>query len=72
MCDECRIEPCDIRCPNYDMYAENCFHCGHKLRFGTLCYEGDGDKVIHGDCLYEMEAGELIEFFRLEDQGVYY
>ena len=71
MCDECRQNPCDARCPNNtEEIDECCAECGNILEKGEEVYVNNNDEVICLECMENLEIGKIIDFFNLQKEVV--
>ena len=67
MCDICRKNPCDSRCPNADepKFNHYCSSCGEGISEGEEYVENDNGEYIHYVC---PTARELVQFLGYEIQ----
>ena len=62
MCEICRQEPCDSRCPNYTLQNVKyyCDSCGQGIYDGENYLENENGDKRHFDCFYGMR--DLLEW----------
>lgn len=61
MCQECRRDPCDPRCPNYVCNSiRHCSECGGEVWEEMKYYRSDNGLICE-ECLNSMSAKEIIE-----------
>lgn len=71
MCEECRQNPCDARCPNnIEGINECCAECGNILEKGEEVYVNNNDETICLECMESLEIGKIIDFFNLQKEVV--
>lgn len=53
MCDLCRKNPCDYRCPNYDALKSKykCHICNENILIGEEYIKNYNEEYAHIDCL---------------------
>lgn len=53
MCEICRKNPCDFRCPNYKKRKSDyyCSICGEGIISGEEYVRNENDDYVHEDCI---------------------
>lgn len=66
MCEICRENPCNYRCPNYVPYPSNycCSVCNEPIYYGEKYIENNKKEYAHWDCV--CYGTDLVEFLGYE------
>lgn len=53
MCEICKKDPCDFRCPNFvpKSATHYCSICGDGIYSGEEYIRNDNDEYVHEDCI---------------------
>ena len=65
MCEICRQEPCDSRCPNFiaPHSSHKCYFCRDDIQIGEEYIENYTGDFAHLECCHLSSLNEVLELF---------